>query len=200
MGTAKINWVISTTLLAIVVVGLAAYSINQYYALQDLQRREACAVSWLDKAATLHDLHLKDPTTTTKESQLELMDQIMSAYECLSGHKPKPEHKMVTGYANITPQQLYSMLEKKDFLLINVHIPYEGEIERTDLFIPYNEIERNLDKLPKDKNAKIVVYCMSDRMSNIAARKLLDLSYTDVSNLEGGMIAWQQSGYKLIHK
>lgn len=199
MGT-KSHWFVSATLLAIVVVGLAVYSVNQYYVLQDLRRREECAVSWLDKAATLHDLHLKDPNTTTKESQLELMNQIMSAHECLSGQRPKSEQKMTAGYANVTPQQLYSMLEKKDFLLINVHIPYEGEIERTDLFIPYNEIERNLDKLPGNKNAGIVVYCMSDRMSNIAARKLLDLGYTDVSNLKGGMIAWRQSGYKLIHK
>lgn len=36
------------------------------------------------------------------------------------------------------------MLENKDFLLLNVHITYEGEIQGTDLFVPYNEIEQKL--------------------------------------------------------
>ena len=111
--------------------------------------------------------------------------------------RPQPESP---GYINITASELHSMLVKKDFVLINTHVPYEGEIEGTDLFIPYNEIQNHLDKLPKDKNAKIVVYCMSDRMSNIGAKELVKLGYTNVQNLEGGMIAWKESGYPLAYK
>ena len=111
----------------------------------------------------------------------------------------QPEMKP-TGYRNITASDLYSMLSNKDFLLINTHIPYEGEIERTDLFIPYNNIQGHLDRLPKDKHAKIVVYCMSDRMSNIAAEELAKLGYSNVLNLEGGMIAWKDNGYPLVYR
>jgi len=32
------------------------------------------------------------------------------------------------------------MIENKDFLLINVHIPLEGNIPRTDLEIPFDDI------------------------------------------------------------
>lgn len=32
-----------------------------------------------------------------------------------------------------------SVLETKDFLVFNVHIPYEGEIEGTDRLVPYRE-------------------------------------------------------------
>lgn len=103
-------------------------------------------------------------------------------------------------YTDVGPAGLARMLETKDFPLINVHVPYEGEIEPTDLFIPYTEIGANLDKLPADKNARIVLYCRSGSMSAIAARELVANGYTDVWNLDGGMIAWQDAGYPLAHK
>lgn len=101
-------------------------------------------------------------------------------------------------YTDITSDQLYAMLKNKDFYFVNVHIPYEGEIEKTDAFIPYNELDKNLDKLPKDKNAKIVLYCRSGRMSEEAARKLTELGYTNVYNHILGMHDWQAKGYQFL--
>ncbi|RWA68037.1 rhodanese-like domain-containing protein [Mesorhizobium sp.] len=101
------------------------------------------------------------------------------------------------GFQTITSEQLSQMLPRKDFFVVNVHIPYEGQIEGTDAFIPYDKIDRNLDKLPADKNAKIVLYCRSGRMSEIAAEQLSKLGYLNVSHLSGGMIAWQASGHAL---
>ena len=100
-------------------------------------------------------------------------------------------------YTNISATQLKAMLDKKDFAFINVHIPYEGEIAGTDAFVPYNEIEKNLDRLPADKNARIVLYCRSGRMSTLAAETLVRLGYTNVWNTEGGMIAWEALGLPL---
>lgn len=102
---------------------------------------------------------------------------------------------MVDGgsYTDVSVGELQTMLENKDFTFINVHVPFEGDIPGTDLSIPYDQIEQNLDKLP-DKNAKIVLYCRSDRMSNIAARTLVDLGYTNIYNLDGGMVDWEGAG------
>ena len=96
--------------------------------------------------------------------------------------------------------QLATMLAQKDFFLVNVHIPYEGEIKGTDAFIAYDSIADNLDKLPQDKNAKIVVYCRSGGMSAVAATELVSLGFTQVSDLAGGMIDWEKSGYKITTK
>ena len=96
-------------------------------------------------------------------------------------------------YTDVSVAELQTMLENKDFTFINVHVPFEGDIPGTDLSIPYDQIEQNLDKLP-DKNAKLVLYCRSDRMSNIAAETLVGLGYTNIWNLDGGMVDWEGVG------
>lgn len=103
------------------------------------------------------------------------------------------------GYTNISVETLEKMIdERRDtFLLVNTHIPFQGNIPDTDLTIPYNEISENLDKLPEDKNAEIVLYCRSDNMSHAAARDLVEAGYTNVKNLVGGFIAWEEAGLPL---
>lgn len=110
----------------------------------------------------------------------------------------KQSQKAVENFTTLSSDELASMLEKKDFFFVNVHIPYEGEIKNTDAFIPYDKIADNLDKLPKDKDARIVLYCRSGRMSEIAAKELVQLGYTNVSHLGGGMIEWEKNGYDII--
>jgi rhodanese-related sulfurtransferase len=98
-------------------------------------------------------------------------------------------------FTSLSSVQLAMALSQKDFFFVNVHTPYEGEIKKTDAFIPYDKIADNLDKLPKDKKAKIVLYCQSGRMSEIAARELIQLGYTQVTHLSGGMVDWKKNGY-----
>ena len=100
-------------------------------------------------------------------------------------------------YLNVTPAELKTVLDNKDFVFVNVHIPFAGNITGTDLSIPYDQIDQNLDKLPADKAAKVVLYCRSGRMSAIAAETLVKLGYTNLWNLDGGMVAWEQAGYEI---
>ena len=117
------------------------------------------------------------------------------------GH-PLPETKIIVpdgAYYQISPKELKAQLEHKDFTFINVHTPYEGEINQTDVLIAFDQIGSS-KLLPKAKNAELVLYCRSGRMSTIAAATLVKLGYTNVRELRGGMNAWTAVGYKLERK
>jgi len=97
-----------------------------------------------------------------------------------------------SGYRTVTPAQLKAMLKHKDFFLLDVHVPEEKHIAGTDAFIDYRTIKQHTDLLPRDKNTKIVVYCLGDTMSRSAAADLVDLGYTQVYDLLGGTWAYRQ--------
>ena len=103
-------------------------------------------------------------------------------------------------YRNISVDTFTEMIAAKDFVLVNTHIPYEGEIPATDLLIPFNEVDRYVDRLPTDKTAAIIVYCKAGPMGDIAADRLIDLGYTNVMHFKAGMNGWERAGKQLHYR
>lgn len=136
-------------------------------------------------------------TEPALEDELELkiwaemdLDLGEEAFKLQSDHDDEEEGHEEAGYTSITPSIFADMLESKDFTLIDVHIPEQNHIAGTDSFIPYNQIENNINQLPKDKSAKLVVYCRSGSMSRAASYQLAEMGYTDVYDLIGGKNAY----------
>jgi rhodanese-related sulfurtransferase len=107
--------------------------------------------------------------------------------------------KNADGYVDISVDQLASIVADPDLAVVNVHIPYEGEIPETDLFVSFDEIQDHLDELPA-KDAPIVLYCRSGGMSMAAAEALVAQGYSNVMELDGGFSAWQAQGHELLDK
>lgn len=97
----------------------------------------------------------------------------------------------------ISVEDLHTALSAKDFLLINVHIPYQGEIAGTDAKISYLEPDAIAQYVGNDPDTKVVVYCMTNYMSTIAGQDLVDRGYRQVRYLDGGMAGWTAAGYPL---
>jgi rhodanese-related sulfurtransferase len=103
------------------------------------------------------------------------------------------------GFVELTPEQLHELLPSHPFTLVNVHVPYQGELPDTDLFIPFTQIADHQAELPA-KDRAIILYCKSGPMSAQAAKVLVSLGYTRVYELQGGFDAWAAASYEVLTK
>ena len=62
----------------------------------------------------------------------------------------------------------------------------------------YFDIQKTIEKLPKDKSTKIVVYCSLGIRSEIVAHKLIKEGYTNVYNLYGGILEWKNNNFQVV--
>ena len=97
----------------------------------------------------------------------------------------------------LEPDGFADTIEAPRVVTINVHVPDEGSIQGTDETIPFDRIKAMRAKLPAP-GTPLALYCRSGTMSAIAARTLADLGYTTITELDGGMDAWAQSGRPLL--
>lgn len=81
--------------------------------------------------------------------------------------------------------------------VVNVHVPYDGELSGTDAFAAFDRIVGD-PAIPTDRSAPILLYCRSGRMSKIAGEALIEAGYLDVAHLDGGMDAWEATGRSII--
>jgi rhodanese-related sulfurtransferase len=97
----------------------------------------------------------------------------------------------------LSPTELHDALANKDFLLIDVHVPYEGTIPGTDTSIPYNQMDQLTAYIGSNLDTKVVLTCKAGGMSYSAGNALIALGYRNICELTGGMNAWTAQSYPL---
>jgi rhodanese-related sulfurtransferase len=83
-------------------------------------------------------------------------------------------------------------------LVIDVREPSEfaeGHIAEAQL-VPLGTVEAGLASVPKDQ--EIVLVCRSGRRSGEAQNRLAQRGYTNLTNVEGGMIAWKDEQLPVV--
>ena len=96
--------------------------------------------------------------------------------------------KNAFGFMDLSVEQLAKSMASKNFTLVNVHVPDQGSLPKTDLSIPFDQVRGNMDKLP-GKDTPIVLYCRSGGTSAQAAAELAAAGYTNLYELGGGFDA-----------
>jgi len=99
----------------------------------------------------------------------------------------------------LPPEEFEKVIQNESVFLLNVHTPYSGKINGTDEIIEdWENLDKYMEKLPMDVSIPIAVYCRSGKMSADASKQLLEMGYQKIYELDGGMIAWEESGGKII--
>jgi sulfur-carrier protein adenylyltransferase/sulfurtransferase len=106
---------------------------------------------------------------------------------------PAPGAAAPTGVPEVTPEALKAELTGADPpLLVDVREPEEWAISRLPgaLEIPKAQLPQRVDELTRARS--VVVFCRSGGRSAEATRTLLDLGFTHVRSLKGGINAWAE--------
>lgn len=105
------------------------------------------------------------------------------------------------GFYSVKSDKLNEMLVENPPFIVDVRSKGEwdkdGYIEGS-INLPFSDFFANLDQIPADKDAKIVVLCASGHRGGIVMMGLRLLGYTDVSNLAGGLNGWKSAGLPVV--
>jgi rhodanese-related sulfurtransferase len=91
-------------------------------------------------------------------------------------------------------------LQNRGALLLDVREPDEyaqGHAPGSTL-IPLGQLEQRLNEIAGYKNKPVAVICRSGRRSAQAAKLLDQAGFSAVSNIEGGMLAWEKAGLPVV--
>ena len=96
-------------------------------------------------------------------------------------------------FAHITSAALKERIAAgEDLVLIDVRQPEEhAEVHIPDsMLIPLGELPARLDELEPYRDREVIVYCRSGNRSGQACMFLSMQGFTNLVNLEGGMLQW----------
>ncbi len=141
-----------------------------------------------------------DPSICIYECDVRVFAECQALPKCDYG-LPVPDQAVLPEHSECLclPSELKAQLERNgsapELVLIDVREPREyqrGHIPQAQL-LPLRLISEQGQTLPLDR--QIVLVCRSGRRSRLAAHILQDMGYTEVLNLQGGMLAWEAAGY-----
>lgn len=93
----------------------------------------------------------------------------------------------------ISVQELKDMMDHNvEFQLIDVREPFEYEVSNLNgVNIPLSGVVIESEKISKD--IPVVIHCRSGKRSAQAVMLLEQDGYTNLSNLQGGILAWKEA-------
>lgn len=105
------------------------------------------------------------------------------------------------GWGFVKPDAVFGELVENPPFLLDVREP--GEIEEKGFIegainIPLRSVGENLNLLPADLDAPIVIYCAAGHRGAIAMTALGVLGYTNVRNMSGGFNGWVGADYPVV--
>jgi len=93
----------------------------------------------------------------------------------------------------ISPKSFFESRNQSEFILIDVREPEEFEYTQIagSILVPLGELESKIPELYElYSESKIVLICRSGQRSAFATKLMREKGFSDVSNLEGGILEY----------
>ncbi len=94
------------------------------------------------------------------------------------------------------------LIKSGKYVVIDVRTPEEyaaGHINGAVNYDYYSDdFEEKLEENLTDKSKPYIVYCRSGKRSLYSAQIMEELGYKDVTNLDGGFLAWENAGKPVV--
>ena len=99
------------------------------------------------------------------------------------------------GGKSVSPQVAIALTDKDGGVLIDVREEHEVAVAHIQgsLFIPLKDLPTQLAKLEKYRKKPVVVVCAAGQRSAAACRFLNKSGFEDVSQIDGGIQAWEKA-------
>lgn len=154
---------------------------------------------------TINSHHLAKPIARTGAMASGLQNLMLAIALCFVFFSTQAISGESKARPTISQTQLLSIINapsSSPYLLLDVRSDDEykdGHIDSA-VNISHSTLADNLNALPEDKSALVVVYCRSGRRAAMGEQILRDNGYTNVWHLEGDIKGWQASDLPLVGK
>lgn len=103
------------------------------------------------------------------------------------------------GGKSVSPQVAIALADKDGGVLVDVREEHEVAVAHIQgsLFLPLKDLPAQLAKLEKYRKKPVVVVCAAGQRSAAACRLLNKSGFEDVSQIDGGIQAWEKAGLPL---
>ena len=97
---------------------------------------------------------------------------------------------------DISVQELKTKLDnKEDFVFLDVREPHEYEEQNLGAkLIPLGDVLAKISELEDFKEKEVIIHCRSGARSGMAQQLLQAEGFTNVRNVLGGILAWNEMG------
>jgi len=103
-------------------------------------------------------------------------------------------------YKQVGVNEAVMLMNKDDALILDVREDKEvqgGKIKGAR-HITLGQLPSKLSELEKSKQSPVLIYCRSGSRSGYASQILTKAGFTDVSNLAGGILAWESANLPVV--
>ena len=101
----------------------------------------------------------------------------------------------------VEPVAFNDVVTQPGVIVLDVRTPEEFKtghlVNAININLEGSDFASEVSKL--DKNSTVAVYCRSGNRSGVATKQMAELGFTDMYDMQGGIVEWQAAGGQVVN-